>query len=473
VIDVPVARGAGAPAYWRVGLPLLGMVLGAVAVLSPVAAIAFVVGAVYAVIAFSNLAAGVVVFILLSFLERLPGFHGSNVTAIKGAAAILLLAWLAEIAASRGRVPLLPREHPVIAYGAVALILVAAASVLWATDETTAQSSALRLAQGPLVLAIIFSGLREPRHLRWALGAYVAGAVVTASMGFFWTRSDTADLGRLSGGIGDPNELAAALLPAIPVALFAMATVRSLFVRWALVVCVLLSTAAIFMTGSRGGLIGMAVMFTAAFALAGPLRQQVLAGGLAVIAVAFTYYTLFAPPEVLGRITSFTAEGGSGRTDIWSIALQMFRDHPVFGIGAGNFPILEPSYALVSINLPSVQVVFDDPHVVHNTYLHVLVELGIVGLACFGVFVVGVLAEGVRALSRFKRSGDRETEILARGLVIGVLAMLAAFTFLTAQFEKELWLLLGMTLALANLGRETSVPSRGEIARHPLFKPAR
>ena len=42
-------------------------------------------------------------------------------------------------------------------------------------------------------------------------------------------------------------------------------------------------------------------------------------------------------------------------------------------------------------------------------------------------------------------------EILARGVLIGTLGMLAAFVFITAQYEKQLWLLLGVCASLSTL----------------------
>ena len=44
-------------------------------------------------------------------------------------------------------------------------------------------------------------------------------------------------------------------------------------------------------------------------------------------------------------------------------------------------------------------------------------------------------------------------EILGRGVLIGTIGMLAAYVFITAQYEKQLWLLLGICAALSTLAR--------------------
>ena len=51
----------------------------------------------------------------------------------------------------------------------------------------------------------------------------------------------------------------------------------------------------------------------------------------------------------------------------------------LLGVGAGNFSVLEPFYTVRAINLPRVDLIAEG-ELVHNSYLQVLAELGIVGL---------------------------------------------------------------------------------------------
>jgi len=67
--------------------------------------------------------------------------------------------------------------------------------------------------------------------------------------------------------------------------------------------------------------------------------------------------------------------------------------------------------------------------------------------------VGGSLVVAWRSIKELERRGERRLEILARGLLIGTIGMLAAFVFITAQWEKQLWLLLGTCLALSSLAR--------------------
>jgi len=58
-------------------------------------------------------------------------------------------------------------------------------------------------------------------------------------------------------------------------------------------------------------------------------------------------------------------------------------------------------------------------------------------------------------------AGNWRASIVGRGLFAGTIGMLTAFVFLTAQYQKQLWVTLGLVLAysrISELSREV-VPS--------------
>ena len=183
----------------------------------------------------------------------------------------------------------------------------------------------------------------------------------------------------------------------------------------------------------------------------GRLRGHVVAGVLGLAAVGAVYFAFAAPAQVSARVLSFTSGGGSGRTDIWAVATQVARDHPLLGVGIGNFPLVEPSYASRTANLPQVDYIVTEPQVVHNSYLELLAELGVVGLAFFAALVAAALSLCWRAIRAFSRAGDADPELIARGLLVGLAGMLVASFFLSAEYEKQLWLLVGLCPALARM----------------------
>src|SRR5262249_2205824 len=255
-----------------------------------------------------------------------------------------------------------------------------------------------------------------------------------------------ADTSRLAGGIGDPNQLAAILIPALVIGAFMLAVVTTPLMKWVLGTLVGVLALAVFLAPSRGGLLWLAVVAVVTPFLAGPVRLKAVAVILTVLALGIAYFALVAPPEAIQHVTSFSAGGGTGRTDLWKVSVKMWRDHPLEGVGTGNFTVVEPRHALRNIDLPPVDPAVADPTAAHNTYLHVLTELGLIGFVAFAGFLVGSLIVAWRSIKTLAARHERRLEILARGLLIGTLGMLAAFVFITAQWQKQLWLLLGICL---------------------------
>jgi O-antigen ligase len=442
-----------APALAR-GLLLLAAAagLGLAAVYSPKYALEGVVGLVYVLAAFRNLALGCALFGVLIFFGQIAQGSGA-----KAAGAVLVLAWVAHAARDRD-MPFLLRAHPVVTGAAVGFVALGIVSMLWATSASAAVSQTFRESLGVVLVFVLYAAIDTPARLKLVLTGLLIGAFSSALVGIAQgVPTDTAGAGggRLEGGVGDPNTFAAVLVPSLIVSAFWLVGARRALARAALAVAALVLVVAIVLTGSRGGLVALGVCFAAALVFAGPVRAKATMVMALAASVMVVYFVFFAPPAALQRITHFTSGGGSGRTDLWSVAGEMVKAHPVLGVGAGNFQVLEPQYAYSRLDLPRVDLIVDTPKIVHNTYLQVLTELGAVGFAVFGILVVGILRIAVDAVRRTSRAGPRDLEILSRGLLIGVLGYFAAIVFFTAFQEKTMWFVLGVVLSLSTLGRRT------------------
>jgi O-antigen ligase len=135
------------------------------------------------------------------------------------------------------------------------------------------------------------------------------------------------------------------------------------------------------------------------------------------------------------------------------VALRVWDGHPIGGVGLGNYQIVEPSYALQTVNLPLVHQIVNERLVVHNTYLQIAAELGFVGLCLFLTILVVPLRVAGRALGRLE-SALHELEFHVRGLLAGTIGLLTAYAFISAEFEKPLWLLLGLLASVPVLLRD-------------------
>ncbi len=265
------------------------------------------------------------------------------------------------------------------------------------------------------------------------------------------------DLDRLGGTIADPNLLAAVLVVSFVLAVALAATTRSFAIRFSLAGAAALSLVSVFLTASRGGLVGLAAALVTAIVLARGRRAAALGGALVVVAVSVIYVGAFDP----GAAHRYaTADGGNGRTDLWKVGWRMAEANPVRGVGAGNFRDASAHYVLTEPGkIADSEFIIDQPRFAHNVYLEVLAELGVIGLALFLALLGAAIGTGLKAARRFAERGESSMELLSRAVVVSLVALLAMDFFLSDQFSKQLWLLLALCPALLAIASRSSPPA--------------
>jgi putative inorganic carbon (HCO3(-)) transporter len=167
-----------------------------------------------------------------------------------------------------------------------------------------------------------------------------------------------------------------------------------------------------------------------------------------------------ATPAAWERISTIDA-GGSGRSSLWTVGWRVASDHPLTGVGLDNFVVVAGDYVREPGALTRVGRIAEDPQYVHNLYLHVLAENGVVGLALYVMFVAGCLRAAWVAASRFAARGDPAMEALARAVFVGACGMLISAFFLSSMIDQRMWVLFAFGPALlAAASREPSPPHR-------------
>lgn len=83
----------------------------------------------------------------------------------------------------------------------------------------------------------------------------------------------------------------------------------------------------------------------------------------------------------------------------WLAGIHMFLDHPVLGVGIGNYPDAYPKYFIT---------IFTDPlgHA-HNYYINIAAETGSIGLIIFVLFLLAVFVAGGYSLLQFSKKWRR------------------------------------------------------------------
>ena len=442
------------------GLAAAVLLMGILAGVYPALAIGLTLGLVLLIIAMANLTAGICLLAFLTFLETVLPADAEGVLSIsKVVGLVLVLSWFALVTAGERD----QREifsPAAFLFVLISLVAWAAVSAVWAEDSGAAIDSATRYLPNAMLFLIVFAGVRTREQFLWVVGALVAGAVVAALYGMV-AGAPADDPGRV--GIGNANETAASLVAGGTLAAaLAFALTGKPVLRLLTTIAVPLCVFAVFLTASRGGLVALGASLLAAVFMAGRRRGVVLTLAFAAVIAAFVYFSAFASIEARDRILEL--QGGTGRTDIWTVGWRMVEDQPLRGVGAGNFPIASIHYLLEPGALLRDDFIVDNPKVAHNTYLNVLAELGVVGLALFLAVIAFSLWCAARALGAATEAGDRQLDVLARAMIVVLVGLLAADFFGSRQYSKQLWLLLSLCPALLAISRAELAARRAKGA---------
>ena len=440
---------------WQLTLAGLAVLLGIAAGVDPRIAVAGAIGLGFVALVMADLTIGLCLFAVVAFLDVLPHLGGSALSFTKIIGFLLAASWLAKVSSDPDSRNDFLAAHPTFTYVLLLFIGWAALSVTWAEDSGVTGTPLLRYALNLVLFLIVFSAVRTPRHLIWAVGAYVVGSVLAGGYGILNPPQDVAyyDVTRVSGTIGDPNELAGVLVGGTILAAGLAWTLKGApLLRMGAALSAVICAGAIFLSLSRGGLVALGFSLVAAIVVAGRRwRIQAIVLAVAVAVAGFGYFGLYAGTDAVNRVTSFG--NGTGRTDIWTVGWRMVQAHPLSGVGVGNYQTSSIHYLLQPGEIQRSEFIVDTPKVAHNTYLQVLAELGVVGAVLFALIIGFSLTCMLKAARIFERLGETPMELLSRALLVGTCGVLAADFFISEEFSKQLWLLFGLGPAVLAIAR--------------------
>ncbi len=228
-------------------------------------------------------------------------------------------------------------------------------------------------------------------------------------------------------------------------------------------------------TGSRGAALAVAVLMLAFFVL-GSLRLRHLALVLllgAGLLVAFPAYgERILSLQALSQLSN-DAAAGPARGDVGNLrsratetlaALLAFSDHPIAGVGAGQFPTYYQQYAR-EVSSPLLDARIDvGSREAHNLFTDVLAETGIVGFFGFMAAALTVASGLWRVRARWAIERPALAQ-LATGYTLALLAYASSGMFLHLSYERFYWILLALAAAVAIVGLRPSGPDEEPAAR--------
>jgi putative inorganic carbon (HCO3(-)) transporter len=254
----------------------------------------------------------------------------------------------------------------------------AALSCITALWPGYAAASFLDLVRMALVYFFLANSAATEERLRGVMWIMLAGGLFPAAGTLKNYLTGNLIEGRASwvGIFANPNEVAYSLVILLPLAAY-LASAAGWFARLALLGMATVYLAAIFVTFSRGGLVGLA----AVVGLYAWRHRNIWVYGMLTLAIAAA--VVFAGQH-WSRGEDFSRLDGDvsfqERVATSQAGLEMFVDHPLLGVGLGCSVVAWPLYAPQGLYTRGALVT-------HNTFVQVLSETGVLGAAPFLLLV--------------------------------------------------------------------------------------
>lgn len=427
-------------------------------------------------------------FLLFTQLTEVYGPRDGLVTTFQMMIALFLVAALSQRLLVR-------REGLVLDRALVWMLLFGAAmaiSSLGAADPLLARADLAAFLREVLTVFVLLNLIENVRGLRlaaWTLvvaGAFLAFAALASLAGFNLgglavienQYIASGEFGaRISGPIGDSNEFARVLLTVLPLALYCAWDERRRVVRLAALGALGLLTVALVMTFSRGGILGL--IAAAAITI---LRRRIKPAQLVAFGLGLGLIVLVAPQAywdrmnamvqfVSGEQTSLTERDSSlhKRSVHLQIGALMFLEHPLIGVGKGNYKLMYPRYAA---RIDPAMV--DRPQAAHSLPLHVAAETGVVGLIALVGLLIVALRNLHQARRRFAAAGLTREALLTSAIEIALYSYLVASLFLNYTYARYLLLLIGLAIIARQVAlRTVPLPDSPATPARPDARPPR
>ncbi|TAK31807.1 MAG: hypothetical protein EPO21_16295 [Chloroflexota bacterium] len=221
----------------------------------------------------------------------------------------------------------------------------------------------------------------------------------------------------------------------------------------ALLVCLMTMAAAWTQTYARTSYVAVAVMLIWGASKYGRravvtvvVAAALLAGPLLLVSepIRDRFVSVFTGAEEAGAYMSSV----EWRLGMWQVGLQMVADHPLTGVGPGqfmyNFKQYLPNYQLMP---PGYEVISP----LHNTFLATTVDLGLLGLALFVVMLWLTMRTLWRA-QRELRANDRHTMAdMAMAVEVAMVGLLVSMLFADLERFRYVWFLIALAGAIGGV----------------------
>jgi putative inorganic carbon (hco3(-)) transporter len=312
-------------------------------------------------------------------------------------------------------------------------------STVWAEQTSPAITTTTRYASFAVVYIVITQFGNDQvlqRRIAWTLAVT---CTIAAGLGLNDYLTGNAQLATLPHA--QQNDFAFILSTSLPFMFFLLSRTRAL--RPLLLGAIGLVSAAILLSLSRGAFIGLAAGFVL-FVLTDRRRLQVtITAG--VLATVGTLLVIHSNPQRFHQAIllkqQVAQQNVSTRFGAWGAAARLASEHPLLGVGPGNFQFHYNQLTGQPLGTFTLTVA-------HNALLDVGAELGLLAVCLLALYL---LLAFLRLTSTLERGyGDPG---FVRALRVSLTIAIVSAMFLSEQYFLPFWLIGGLAAAIWTHGQ--------------------
>ncbi len=408
------------------------------------------------------------VFFLLPF-DRLGKIAPeSSITFAKIFIGLLIISWFVNVLITKDRTPLSRlKDNPLFIITLLFLVF-SLFSIINAHDYDVFLKQIVRRISNIILLFLIINIVNRKELLLKILGGILLAYIFVGLTGLYemssgqsiletvWGERETAleytlPAGggfRIAGPGGDPGFLALSVIFPALIAFTFLYMRKSKFTRTLLILFIMLMFLIMLATGSRGGLlsllIGISVLW---FFTKMKWKYTIAILGVLILPIFILIISLANPSSPTER---YTGSAGSKsviyRIGFSRMAFSMIKDHPIVGVGTGNFTSEYYRYLRKNPIVPR-----DAPYHAHNGFLQMWAENGIFG---FLVYIALFFVSAGMMVTVIKNTNDQ----VIRSLAVLFLSCVSSHFFFAGTsnvLENEnYWIVFAFTIIVYNLYNE-------------------
>ena len=367
--------------------------------------------------------------------DWIPGLWMVPTAKITGALAVV--AFLFSIGTARRR---MPREMIYLGLLVCQIGLAAVFSPVWRGGASTRVTDFAKLL---LILAVMIMLTTTLTRLRQIIYVQAASAAIIALASIYQNRTRLDRLvGAAYGTYYNPNDLAMALCIALPFCFAFLLAGRGLFRKVTWTLAMLIMTYAVFLTGSRSGLLSLIFSGGAClweFGVKGGRRYLVVLGCAATLVLGLvggSALRVRLGASVESDVSTLESQSASAsqvqRKALLIKSLVVTAQHPLFGVGAGNFQVVSGMW-----------------HETHNSYTQMSSEAGLPALILYLMILWRAFANVGQATQR--ASAGKEELLWARALRASLLGFVVGSAFGSVAYLFFPYFLVAYTSILASI----------------------